>query len=284
MITTSENPQSEAIAMKQEKWGARLKATREAMRLSEKDAATWLHLKPHIITTIESENFENGPPAIFMRGYLRSYARLLNFTEQEINQALIELNLAAPMSTAISPPRIHSYPINSSHHYMRWVTFLIMVILGGLVGMWWNNHSRFTVSDIPNKLLPPVVSDSSEATTQPQASAPATDAAAAITNGSNMPSNPAEPTTNTATTDQTLTNTPTTQSPANTTQNLTPAMTNLPNTAITPIVPPLDQQQTQIQTDTAPETESPPATTTHHKHESDDLEMVAPEPGLEPAN
>src|SRR5689334_12090930 len=83
--------------------GARLKAARETMQLTEKEAATRLHLNTNIISIIENENFANGPPATFIRGYLRSYARLLNISENEIKLTLQELESAMPSSSTIIP-------------------------------------------------------------------------------------------------------------------------------------------------------------------------------------
>ena len=73
--------------------GARLRKTRESMHLTQKEAAARLYLNPKIVEVIENEAFYDGPPMTFMRGYLRSYARLLNFPESEIKAAIDELEL-----------------------------------------------------------------------------------------------------------------------------------------------------------------------------------------------
>jgi cytoskeleton protein RodZ len=144
MTTTDENNINTSTPTH---WGSRFKTARETIHLTEKDVASRLHLKPHIITIIETESFENGPPAIFMRGYLRSYARLLNFPEAEINQALSQLALTAPEATTFVPPKL-SRP-KQTHHHMHWITVLIVLVLLGLVGAWWNTHPRDNVTTLP---------------------------------------------------------------------------------------------------------------------------------------
>ena len=64
--------------------GVRLKKARESLHLTEKEAAARLYLNPKIISVIEMEAFSEGPPITFMRGYVRSYARMLSLPESEI--------------------------------------------------------------------------------------------------------------------------------------------------------------------------------------------------------
>jgi cytoskeleton protein RodZ len=122
-------------------WGMRFRAAREAMNLTEKEAAGRLHLKAHIINIIEGERFSEGPPVIFMRGYIRSYGRLLNLTEKELNQALSQLDLGTPPAApAPSQFRIRENNNNSSS---IWSTLFVVIVLTGLVGVWWwNGHVR----------------------------------------------------------------------------------------------------------------------------------------------
>lgn len=140
--------QSDDLPMKKQKsgWGERLKTARESMQLTEKEAASRLHLNPRIIAVIEGEDFENGPPIIFMRGYLRSYARLLNIPENEIDQAVTQLEIAVPSQNVSNPIALQTQTqsFDSGQRYMRWITYPIVAVLIALVGMWWSNHSRNT--------------------------------------------------------------------------------------------------------------------------------------------
>jgi cytoskeleton protein RodZ len=129
--------------------GARLKSAREAMNLSEKEAAGRLYLNVKIISFIENEHFSDGPPMTFMRGYLRSYAKLLNVPDTEINAALEEIELAIP---DIKPeaPILHATPIRQSERYLKWFTLLIVLTLITLVCIWWNSQSHY-LNDISAK-------------------------------------------------------------------------------------------------------------------------------------
>jgi cytoskeleton protein RodZ len=141
MTTGDKHPENTAKI----RWGAHFKATREALHLSEKDAATRLHLNPNMITLIENENFKNDTPTIFMRGYIRSYGRLLNISDKHINQALADLGFADQSTVKATPLRtkkVMETPTGSSFTTVS--TSIVVLVLAGLVGMWWNTHNRNT--------------------------------------------------------------------------------------------------------------------------------------------
>lgn len=129
--------------LKQSGLGEQLKAAREAMNFSEKEAASRLHLNSRLIALMEAEDFENGPPPTFMRGYLRSYARLVNLNEREVNAAIAHLDSHLVQEPAtITPPPINTRPLQSSRRYVRPMTYGVVLALAGLVTIWWNGHSH----------------------------------------------------------------------------------------------------------------------------------------------
>ncbi len=64
--------------------GERLRAAREAQGLSTRAVATHLNLPAASVEALEADDFERLPPATFVRGYLRSYARLLDIDADEV--------------------------------------------------------------------------------------------------------------------------------------------------------------------------------------------------------
>jgi cytoskeleton protein RodZ len=154
-------------------WGMRFQAAREAMNLSEKDAAARLHLKPHIINIIESERFAEGPPVIFMRGYIRSYGRMLNLPEKDLTQALSQLDFGSATSTTPAPSqfRIRENTNNSSS---IWSTAFVALVLTALVGIWWwNAHVRnkpvVDAAALPADLMHTVAANPTAAPATPEA-------------------------------------------------------------------------------------------------------------------
>jgi cytoskeleton protein RodZ len=305
---------SQADGSMKHRWGSRFKAAREAMNLTEKDAAARLHLKPHLITIIETERFENGPPPIFMRGYIRSYARLLNLPEKEITQALAQLDLANPATSAPAAPttrtRVSSANNNSSN--TGWSTALVVIVLVGLVGMWWNNHSRNSLKDATETASLSSTQATVASTTPTPDAAPAipadptpkelvtqpTVATATLAPAPTAPNTAVAPTTanpvvnvapapkvdqakvdQTAIQDQTATQEPTTEA-----ENTNPASNAATSPAVTP-----DADDTQTAAAAIPETEAdakPVKSRTHvaraRAADTASDEMAIPEQGLEP--
>jgi len=68
--------------------GQRLRAAREAAGRTVDEIAHELHLDRTVIIALESDDFEILGAAVFIKGYLRSYARLLGLPENDIADAL----------------------------------------------------------------------------------------------------------------------------------------------------------------------------------------------------
>jgi len=66
--------------------GKRLAAARKERELDVRVVAGELHLDPAIIIALENDDTAALPAAIFVKGYLRSYARLLELPEDELVQ------------------------------------------------------------------------------------------------------------------------------------------------------------------------------------------------------
>jgi cytoskeleton protein RodZ len=112
--------------------GRRLREAREAKGLSRQEVASQLRLQLRLIEALEEDNEAELPPATFVSGYLRSYARLLELPEDSV----------------VSPSRAESEPqlvatianngeASSSDWPARLVTYLIIAAIAISVAMWW---------------------------------------------------------------------------------------------------------------------------------------------------
>ena len=137
--------------------GARLKSAREALHLTEKDVAARLHLNTRFIHMMENETFENGLPETFVRGYFRSYARLLNLNEGETNTAIGLLNITPTLAAAMSLPVPQNGNVNHLDRYLRWVSYLIISLLFILVITWWASHPRYNEAESISKNDAPAI-------------------------------------------------------------------------------------------------------------------------------
>ncbi len=80
--------------------GLRLRTSREATDWTIEDVARHLRLKPNVIEGIENDDYSNPPQMVFLRGYLRAYAKLLNLPEDEIIASFNALHLQEEVKPA----------------------------------------------------------------------------------------------------------------------------------------------------------------------------------------
>ena len=68
--------------------GERLKTARIQKQLSVEHVADQLHLRPSIVLAIEEDDYEQLPGTTFLKGYIRSYSRLVGLSESELIEEL----------------------------------------------------------------------------------------------------------------------------------------------------------------------------------------------------
>lgn len=117
--------------------GEIFRQTREALNLSLEDVAKEITLRPSILEQLENNEFiQKSTPSIFVKGYVRSYAKFLRLPDsvwESIVFAEIEKNDLG--KNARSTRAVNQY---SSHN--RWIgrlTAIVFVIVIGMTGLWW---------------------------------------------------------------------------------------------------------------------------------------------------
>ncbi len=122
--------------------GVRLRQAREKLGLTTKDVAAQMHLYPRHIEAIEREDFASVAAPVFVRGYLRSYARLLNLPPDPIVQYYEGLS-------ETNPPPLKAFvigdaaPASEADRSVRWIGYV--VVLGSLIlaAVWWMTEGSF---------------------------------------------------------------------------------------------------------------------------------------------
>jgi len=136
--------------------GRRLREAREAQRLSRADAARQLHLDSRMVTALEEDDHDRLPAPIYVSGYLRSYARLLNLPEDEI--------VAAYDGGDEEPslvPNIDLKPqTRRTDMVVRLVTYLVVLVLLVLLGLWWFGVGSQRRATLPSEATAPAISQS----------------------------------------------------------------------------------------------------------------------------
>src|SRR3990167_2217248 len=139
--------------------GALLKAAREEKKLVPADIAKQLRLSVQWIEDLENDSYDHRTALIYIRGYLRSYARLVGLSSEAIMAAFATLNLEdqfthrkntedkvlfQPASSVISKS---TRVINL--RFVRRVSVLAILILVMLTALWWQGQRKHQIDQVP---------------------------------------------------------------------------------------------------------------------------------------
>lgn len=113
--------------------GAILREARVAMEISPREVAEALNLPVQTIESIEANDYERLPAAVFTRGYIRAYARLLELEPDPIVARYPAADEEAE-PTAVAPERGFQQLIrNHPRRVLGGVAALLVLLLIGLV-------------------------------------------------------------------------------------------------------------------------------------------------------
>lgn len=128
--------------------GKRLRRGREQQGLELERAAALLHLSEEKLIALEADDYQDLPGAVFVQGYLRNYARLLNMPVEPLLGMFHKLN-----KDYDRPPELHisqvRHEVRSSHLLVRLMTWLIVIVLIALVVIWWRGYLQWPLSMSP---------------------------------------------------------------------------------------------------------------------------------------
>ena len=142
--------------------GGRLRLGREALRLPVEALAERLRLRVQQIIDIENDNYQEETRFVFVRGYLRNYAKIVGVSSEDIMQAFAQLGLQEiPSDRPCSA--LNKIPAPARTMPLRWITYSIATGLVILVALWW--QAQRSSHDLPAMLTVPaeLVSASSDA-------------------------------------------------------------------------------------------------------------------------
>ena len=123
-----------AIDVRVESIGESLKRMRELRELSKEEVGHRLRLRPAVIDLLESNAFPGDLHEIFARGYLKSYAHLLQFSEEDIKAMLASLEYKTrALGTSLFSDKAIYYP---SYLFTYLLTGLIVLIMIALLVIW----------------------------------------------------------------------------------------------------------------------------------------------------
>lgn len=116
--------------------GMTLKEAREEKQYSMEYVAGRLHLRVRVIELLEGDHYEQLPEPVFVKGYIRAYAKLLDIDDAPLLEQYKEhsKNIQRPDKALWQSHR----EINKGLHLVRWFTLISLMVVMISVGMWWH--------------------------------------------------------------------------------------------------------------------------------------------------
>ncbi len=98
--------------------------------------AAKLHLRVRMIELLEADDYDHMPEPVFIRGYIRAYAKLLDVSGDSLIALYDEFHAnERPSERALWQSRRTT---NRAEHVVRWVTLFFGVAVLIAVAMWWD--------------------------------------------------------------------------------------------------------------------------------------------------
>ncbi len=131
--------------------GAILRNAREARGLDAAAVAAMLHLSQRKLNALETDDFDALPEPVFVRGYLKNYARLLEEPVTPILEAYarcnpgVEINEQPPLDSHVA------VEVGSGHGIVKMISIVIVVVLIALPLIWWWDYLELAAQKIVGK-------------------------------------------------------------------------------------------------------------------------------------
>ena len=109
--------------------GARLSAARKERKLSLKAVADELKLDVNMVAALEQDDQATLPAAIFVKGYLRRYARLTGLPEEELVSDYADTMGELPPLTVVAIKRKKSLVRLPSARLLRNIILLLLAVV-----------------------------------------------------------------------------------------------------------------------------------------------------------
>jgi len=125
--------------------GAAMTAAREALNLSVAEAARQLKLSVSQVEALEEGAYEKLPGPVFVRGFIRNYARLLKLDPEEMLRSAEPGLPSQPPGEETPPSKNIPFPPAKTRRWPGYAAGMLLLI-GGLAAyeLYWN-ESEFTV-------------------------------------------------------------------------------------------------------------------------------------------
>lgn len=132
---TTTVPLDELISPRGECPGAQLALIRETRGYTQDYVAGQLHLRVSLIAMLEADRYEKLPQSVFVKGYIRAYAKLLQVAPEPF---IVSFNALQgeekPLEKALWQNKRES---KLTEGLVRWTSGVVVLLVVVAVSVWW---------------------------------------------------------------------------------------------------------------------------------------------------
>lgn len=129
--------------------GQQLAYARQAHQMTQEEIAQKLCLSLQLVRDIERDEYKQKINVVFLRGYLRSYARLVGLLPDQVVGAFDKLHSQETQNASVSAPIPQGHArvlcdakVKLPGKKIKWVSYLVCLILVLLAIVWWHDYSK----------------------------------------------------------------------------------------------------------------------------------------------
>lgn len=118
--------------------GAKLAAMRTKLGYSQEYVAGKLHLRVRLIELLEADEYDNLPETVFIKGYIRAYAKLVDINPEPLMQTFDRLH---PSERKFEKALWQSQrETHKAEYAIRWLTGFFAIAVLVAVAVWWYSN------------------------------------------------------------------------------------------------------------------------------------------------
>jgi len=127
--------------------GALLKAAREKRGLQQAGVAERLRLSVQTIIDLENDDYTHFTAEIYLRGHIRSFARLVNLDENKALECYESMGMVFETDNNERLLSSQTVPVSartrrSKRRALMWTSFTVLLILVVMVALWWQEQKH----------------------------------------------------------------------------------------------------------------------------------------------
>ena len=136
--------------------GQMLKEAREKLKLTRAEVAEHIYLRAQVIIDLENDHYSQLGAEVYIRGYLRNYAKIVNLSPETVLMAFETIyqptKKTLPKKPLFKEPRQKRYLHKSliKQHFMK-IAIIIVIAIGVVLVINWYGEKQLASSKLITK-------------------------------------------------------------------------------------------------------------------------------------